>query len=99
MTVAVCFRCSCGEGFTVLYLSYGSLDEAQNNEADVVWNESDGESNGKHGILTSQVDRLSTESVSHRREYDSADHHSEVEHRLRHLHKVIVVAHQVPLSP
>jgi len=78
-------------------LADGSLCEAQHDEADVVGRECDGESDGEHGVLAGEVDRLAAEPVCHRREHQRADHHAEVEHRLRRLDEVVLVAHQVPL--
>ena len=75
------------------YLANGSLNKAKNDERDVVRSERNGQSDSEHGVLAGEVDRLSTESISHRREDDGANHDAEVEHRLRHLHQVVLVAY------
>ena len=72
--------------FTLLlpyvYLAHGSEKEAQYDERDVVGRKHDGDSEHDNAILTCQEDRFATEPVCHRRKDDSADHDSEVEHRL-----------------
>ena len=84
-------------GRRLTYLAHGSEEEAKHDERDVVRRERDDDSEDEHRVLAGEVDRLSTESVCHRREDDGADHHAEVEHRLRRLHQVVLVAYQVPL--